>query len=88
MSAVIAHTYFGPWSISSSPIAWFARTSEMRMPAAPGTGRPTMYLPGFVGVPFSPIDSTLKRARRTAPAAAKTNAATRPMVESCRSDHW
>ena len=52
----------------------------MRMPAAPGTGRPTMYLPGLVGAPFSPIDSTLKRARRTAPAAVKMNDATRPTV--------
>ena len=39
-----------------------------------------MYLPGLVGAPFSPMDRTLKRARRTAPAATKRNAAMSPAV--------
>ena len=46
-----------------------------------------MYLPGLVGAPFSPIESTLNRASRTAPAAAKRNAAMSPSSGRCQSDH-
>ena len=48
--------------------AWLAATSDTRMPAAPGIGSPKMYLLGFLGEPSRDIDSTLKRASRTAPA--------------------
>src|SRR5262245_23800670 len=53
-------------------IAWFATTMDTRIPAAPGMGRPTMYLEGFVGFPASPIERTLKRASRMAPQAVNT----------------
>ncbi len=46
-----------------------------------------MYLPGLVGAPFSPIESTLKRASRTAPAAVKRKPAMSPSIGRCQSDH-
>src|SRR5690606_20034968 len=51
------------------PKSLLARTIEMRMPAAAGMGRPRMYLPGFFGAPASPVEMTLKRARRMQPQA-------------------
>ena len=59
---------------SGPPTACSATTSEMRMPAAPGMGSPTMYLPGFCGLPLSPMVRTLNRARRMAPHDVKRNA--------------
>ncbi len=60
-------------------------------------GRPTMYLPGLLGLPCSPMERTLNRARRTAPQAMKTKetmsprgkrraveAAQRPLVDEHR----
>ncbi len=89
--AKIAQTKFVPPSTPAA--AWLATTIDTRMPAAPGMGRPTMYLPGLVGLPCSPIVSTLKRASRIAPHAMKMNAAmspggTRTPTSSCRSVHW
>src|SRR3954452_17465280 len=64
-------------TLSRASMAWLATTSEMRIPAAPGIGRPMTYLPGLVGAPLSLVASTLKRARRTAPHPQKRNDAAR-----------
>src|SRR5258706_16366923 len=64
-------------TLSRASIAWLAPTSEMRMPAAPGIGRPTMYLPGLVGAPLWFVVRTLNLARRTAPHPVNRNDAAR-----------
>ena len=46
-----------------------------------------MYLLGLVGLPPSPMERTLKRARRTAPIAANVKATKRPTVPCWKSDH-
>src|SRR4249919_2998911 len=60
-------------TLSRASMAWLATISEMRMPAAPGMGRPTMYLPGLLGAPLVLVERTLNRARRTAPQPRNTN---------------
>src|SRR5689334_11598046 len=62
--------------------AWLAATSETRMPAAPGIGRPRMYLSAFLGEPSEVIDSTLKRASRIAPHATNAKHETTATVPS------
>src|SRR5258706_14971238 len=61
-------------TLRRASIAWLATISEMRMPAAPGMGSPTMYLPGLLGAPLVLVERTLKRASRTAPQPMNTNA--------------
>ncbi len=71
VTARSGHTYSTPPSTPAA--AWLATMIDTRMPAAPGMGSPTMYLPGLLGLPCSPMERTLKRASRTAPQAMKTN---------------
>src|SRR5687768_9496733 len=58
--------------------AKFATMIATSRPAAPGMGRPTMYLLGFLGAPLGVVASTLKRASRIAPHARYTNEHTIP----------
>src|SRR5882724_3305771 len=60
-------------TLRRASIAWLATMSEITMPAAPGIGRPTMYLWGLVGAPLSFVERTLNRASRTAPQPVKRN---------------
>src|SRR5687768_5846440 len=74
--------------LSRPSMAWLATTSEMRIPAAPGMGRPTTYLPGLVGAPFSLVARTLKRASLIAPQAVKRKEATRAALGWWGDVHW
>src|SRR4029077_11162635 len=75
-------------TLSRASMAWLATTSEMRMPAAPGIGRPTMYLPGLVGAPLWLVESTLNLARRTAPQPVNRNDAARAACGWWGDVHW